>query len=240
MLIPVKAFARAKTRLAASLDPAQRAQLARSMATAVVRAAAPLPVTVVCDDDDVAAWATSMGASVEMTPGVGLNGAVSEAIDRLRARGVRRAVVAHGDLPFARSFDRFVSAPDRHQAPDRYKAPDRHEAPDETLDDVADDEVVIVPDRRRSGTNVLSVPTDSGFRFAYGTGSLELHVAEAARLGLVTTVLSLDDLGWDVDEPEDLVVPEHIGRFDPSALPEAPSGEPPSPEPTRHDSGSPR
>ena len=197
VLIPVKAFARAKSRLAASLDPAQREQLARSMATAVVRAAAPLPVTVVCDDDDVAAWATSMGASVEMTPGVGLNGAVSEAVDRLRARGVERVVIAHGDLPFARSFDRFVPGAPDHRSP--------HPA----------NGVVIVPDRRRSGTNVLSVPTDAGFRFAYGTGSLDLHLAEAARLGLPTEVWSFDDLGWDVDEPEDLEVPEHLGRLDP-------------------------
>ena len=215
MLIPVKAFARAKSRLAASLDPAQRAQLARSMATSVVRAAAPLPVTVVCDDDGVAEWATSMGASVEMTPGVGLNGAVSEAVERLRRRGIRRVVVAHGDLPFARSFDRFV--PTQHP----------------------DDGVVVVPDRRRSGTNVLSLPTDAGFRFAYGTGSLDLHLAEAARLGLSVRVLSLDDLGWDVDEPEDLQVPAHIGRFDPTALAD-PSGEPPPADPTSTDRRSPR
>ena len=189
-MIPVKAFARAKSRLAASLDPAQREQLARSMATAVVRAAAPLPVTVVCDDDDVAAWATSMGASVEMTPGVGLNGAVGEAVDRLRVRGVERVVIAHGDLPFARSFERFAGPDDGH-------------------------DVVIVPDRRRSGTNVLSIPTDVAFRFSYGTGSLDLHVAEGRRLGLSVQVLTLDDLGWDVDEPEDLDVPEHLGRLAP-------------------------
>ncbi len=209
VLIPVKAFARAKSRLAASLDPTQRAQLARSMATTVVRAAAPLPVTVVCDDDDVAAWATSVGASVEMTPGGGLNGAVTEAVDRLRARGVARVVIAHGDLPFARSFERFAPG-----------------APDDLAPRPANG-VVIVPDRRRSGTNVLSVPTDSGFRFAYGTDSLDLHLAEADRLGLPTEVWSLDDLGWDVDEPEDLDVPEHLGRLDPTGLSEPPE----SPDP---------
>ncbi|MDQ2678302.1 MAG: hypothetical protein M3Y51_06120, partial [Actinomycetota bacterium] len=163
VLIPVKAFARAKSRLAASLDPAQRAQLARSMATAVVRAAAPLPVTVVCDDDGVAEWATSMGASVEMTPGVGLNGAVSEAVERLRRRGVRRVVVAHGDLPFARSFDRFVPAPHPDDAhPDRA----RHERSHHDARIHQDEGIVIVPDRRHTGTNVLSLPTDAGFRFA--------------------------------------------------------------------------
>lgn len=197
VLIPVKAFTAAKTRLAGSLDPEQRARLARSMATAVVRAAAPLPVTIVCDDDDVADWARAMGASVEMTPGVGLNGAVTEAVERLRARGVRRAVVAHGDLPFAKGFDHFA-------------------------DDPHGDEVVVVPDRRRSGTNVLSVPTDRGFGFSYGTDSLELHLAEAARLGLPVRVLTLDDLGWDIDEPDDLLVPEHLGTLDTGPAPGPP------------------
>ncbi len=193
VLIPVKAFDRAKSRLASSLDPAQRARLARAMATAVASAAAPLPVTVVCDDDDVARWAESVGASVELTPGVGLNGAVAEAVERLRVRGVARVVVAHGDLPFARSFEHF-------------------------LDGAGSDEIVVVPDRRRHGTNVLSVPTDAGFRFAYGSGSLDRHLAEAERLGHPVRVLTLDDLGWDIDEPEDLLVPEHLGSLDTTAI----------------------
>ena len=54
VLVPVKAFAAAKGRLAGVLDGPGRAALARSMAEVVVAAAAPLPVVVVCDDDDVA------------------------------------------------------------------------------------------------------------------------------------------------------------------------------------------
>ena len=47
VLVPVKAFAEAKLRLAPALDPAHRAELARAMATHVVNSAAPLPVAVV-------------------------------------------------------------------------------------------------------------------------------------------------------------------------------------------------
>ena len=53
MLLPVKAFRHAKARLAAALDPQHRAELARDMATNVVRAAGDLPVAIVCDDDAV-------------------------------------------------------------------------------------------------------------------------------------------------------------------------------------------
>ena len=65
-------------------------------------------------------------------------------------------------------------------------------------------QVVLVPDRRRDGTNVLSIPTGAGFTFKYGPGSFGRHRAEAARCGLAVVVLELDDLAWDVDEPGDL------------------------------------
>jgi len=55
VLVPVKSFDEAKRRLAPALEPAERARLARAMASSVVASAAPLPTAVVCDDADVAA-----------------------------------------------------------------------------------------------------------------------------------------------------------------------------------------
>lgn len=185
VLIPVKSFSRAKVRLAGALDGASRAQLARSMAERVVAAAAPLPVWCICDDPDVRDWAATVGAAVEWTPGVGLNGAVQTAVQRRGEAGVDRVVVAHGDLPFASGLAGFA--------------------------DAVPDEVVIVPDRRGHGSNVLSVPTDAGFRFAYGEGSFRRHCDEAARCSLTVRVVHAEHLGWDVDEPADLDTPAHLG-----------------------------
>jgi 2-phospho-L-lactate guanylyltransferase len=173
VVIPVKAFARAKARLAPALDEAARAELARRMAERVLAAAGDLPVTVACDDDDVAAWARSLGASVAWVPGTDLNGAVTEAVAAVDAD---RIVVAHADLPKA----------------------------DDLAAIVGETGVVLVPDRRRDGTNVLSLPRDSGFVFQYGVGSFDRHRAEAARLGLTVSVMEPADLTWDVDEPGDL------------------------------------
>ncbi len=92
VLIPVKAFGAAKGRLAEVLDGQARADLARSMATIVVAAAAPLPVTVVCDDDDVDAWARSVGADVVRVDGPGLNRAVEAGMEALAADGEAVAV----------------------------------------------------------------------------------------------------------------------------------------------------
>lgn len=194
VVIPVKAFSQAKNRLAAALDPAERAELARSMATRVVQAAAPLAVTVVCEDDQVADWARSVGAEVGWTPGLDLSAAVTGTIQRLSEEGIERVVVAHGDLPFASDLD--------------------------LLAWVDPDVVVLVPDRHGRGTNVVSVPAGAGFRFSYGPDSLERHTAEVERLGLTLRVVHSEKLGWDVDEPADLDAPGHLGswrRSDPPA-----------------------
>ncbi|MBT5904630.1 MAG: 2-phospho-L-lactate guanylyltransferase [Acidimicrobiaceae bacterium] len=176
VLIPVKAFADAKGRLAGAVDADGRADLARTMASTVVAAAAPLPVTVVCDDDGVDAWARSVGAAVIRVHGPGLNRAVEAGVAALAADGVSQVVIAHADLPRATRLD--------HCA--------------------ATQGITLVPDRNLDGTPVLSVPTDAGFRFAYGPGSYAAHVAEAERLGLPWRSLHDPDLAFDVDDPADL------------------------------------
>jgi 2-phospho-L-lactate guanylyltransferase len=177
VVVPVKAFRLAKLRLAPALEPGARAALARRLATLVVAAARDLPVIVVCDDDEVAAWAVASGATVVWAPGRGLDGAVADGVARAAADGAGRAVVAHADLALARDLSWLATA-------------------------VAD--VTLVPDRHRDGTNVAVVPTGAGFRFAYGAGSFGRHRAEAARLGLSVEVVDEPSLAWDVDLPVDL------------------------------------
>ncbi len=176
VLIPVKAFAEAKGRLAGAVDAADRADLTRSMAATVVVAAAPLPVTVVCDDDEVDAWARSVGAAVVRVDGPGLNRAVEFGVAALADAGFERVVVAHADLPRATRLDHCT----------------------------ATSGITLVPDRHLDGTPVLVVPTDAGFRFAYGPGSYAAHVAEAERLGLPWRSLHDPELAFDVDDPADL------------------------------------
>ena len=197
VLIPVKAFHLAKARLAGTLAPSERASLARAMASLVLAAAAPLPVYVVCDDDEVASWARSGGAEVVWRPGHGLNGAVTSGVLALADDGFTRAVVAHSDLPLAMQLDRLASAAG----------------------------VVLVPDRREDGTNVAVVPTGATFTFAYGPGSFHRHLAEADRLGLaITVVREPDALGWDIDLPDDLAHPSLKGLL--PSLPTNPASHP--------------
>jgi 2-phospho-L-lactate guanylyltransferase len=68
VVIPVKAFSNAKMRLASVLGPEERAALAREMAEHVIKASRPLPVIVVCDNLEVAAWAENLGARALLAP----------------------------------------------------------------------------------------------------------------------------------------------------------------------------
>ncbi len=179
VVVPVKAFGAAKVRLAPALDPVARATLARTMAEGVVAAAGAMPVLVVCDDPAVREWAATVGATACWTPGLGLDGAVEAGVATAARLGARRVVVAHADLPLATGLDHVVG----------------------------DHGVVVVPDRRADGTNVIALPASCGFRFAYGPGSFDRHLAEARRLGLEVEVLDDEILGWDVDIPADLDLP---------------------------------
>lgn len=179
VLVPVKAFTDAKARLATMLGDAERERLARWTSARVLAAAGELPTFVACDDERVAAWATEHGASVLWHPGVGLNAAVNNSVAELREAGVTNVVVAHGDLPRAHSLATLAEP--------------------RTL--------TLVPDRRDDGTNVIAVPTDMPFEFAYGAGSFRRHLQSAIAAGFSVRVRRDPLLALDIDTPSDLAHP---------------------------------
>ena len=200
MLIPIKSFDLAKGRLADAVAPAKRAVLARRMAARVIRAAGPLPAWVVCGDHAVADFARSEGAHVIWRSPKGLNRAVADGTEDLASRGVTRAVIAHADLPLAVDLS-FLAPADAGD--------NRH------------DRVLLVPDRRNDGSNVLSIPLGRGFDFHYGPDSFAAHQREALRCGLSVEIVRDERLGWDVDVPEDLAALE-AAELEPDLLDDPP------------------
>jgi 2-phospho-L-lactate guanylyltransferase len=179
-LIPVKAFSLAKGRLAGAVSPAAREQLAKEMATRLVQAQHNAIVAICCDEPAVAEWATSVGACTIWCPGTDLNGAVQQGFSEAARSGYTSVAIAHGDLPLATSLHVWMHWPG----------------------------VTLIPDRHRTGSNVIVLPTSIDFTFSYGTNSLARHISEAAHHGRGLRIVHDANLSWDVDHPADLELPQ--------------------------------
>jgi 2-phospho-L-lactate guanylyltransferase len=180
VVVPIRAFALGKARLAERLDPAERAALGRRLAEQVVGAASGLATLVVSSDEAVRSWAKGLHLDAIDDPG-SLDAAAHEGQAWFAGRGCTRIVIAHGDLPFAATFSGVAR-------------------------DGSVPIVVAVPCHRDDGTPVLSVPTDLDFAFAYGPGSFRRHAAEARKLGVGFRVVRDPRLAFDVDLPDDLAL----------------------------------
>jgi 2-phospho-L-lactate/phosphoenolpyruvate guanylyltransferase len=178
VVVPIRAFNAAKARLSPRLEPAERAALARRLAETVVRAARPLPIVVVSSAPEVRSWASNHALPCVDDPG-SLDAAAEAGREWVTGQGLARVVVAHADLPFARSLAEVAAGGGEPIAN-------------------------LVPCHRTDGTPVLSVPVGAPFRFAYGPGSFARHLDEARRADLEVRVVRDPDLAFDVDVPEDL------------------------------------
>jgi 2-phospho-L-lactate guanylyltransferase len=194
VLIPLKSFKLAKQRLISVIDANERQGLARQLAEIVISAAAPLPVSVVTNDDEVATWAATHGARIIVDPGGGLNAAVTAGVRSLAAAGTSRVIVAHGDLPLAAE----LAAIDRGYG------------------------ITIVPDLTEDGTNVMALPTslvvppshlvNAPFAFQYGPGSFRRHCDAATALNIDLEVRYAEHLRLDIDHPSDLAMWRNLYR----------------------------
>ena len=161
------------------LSAENRASLAAFTAGGVLEATEGVDTFVVCDSDEVAQWARERGAMVVRQHKAGLNGAVANGVDTAQYKR-DWVLVAHSDLPFPEALLSIVDL------------------------ELATTTVTIVPDRHSDGTNVLVIPANCGFTFHYGPGSFAAHQDEAARIGLPVRIVRHEQLGLDIDTPDDL------------------------------------
>ncbi len=191
LVVPLKPLARAKTRLAGAVGPAERRRLALAFAQDTVAAAlacaAVRDVVVVTDDPVAARRLTALGAGVVPDrPAAGLNAALAYGAGAARERGPGAPVAAlNADLPALRPAElgRVLAAAGRF--------------PRAFLADAAD-----------IGTTFLSAAPGIELRPAFGGSSRRAHLSSGAveiRLGGVVSVRR------DVDTAADLRAALRLG-----------------------------
>jgi len=182
VILPVKPFEAAKTRLSEDLSPSQRARLAawffhRTLAIAL-RFAGSRPVLVVTRSSNVIDLAHAAGAfGLLEDDGADLNGALRAAAARALDRGASSILTVASDLPLLETEDLALM----------------------TADDVG--LCALAPDRWRIGANALFWRGPGLPPYTYGPGSYARH-QEAA--GGTAHTVSNAGLGFDIDDGEDL------------------------------------
>lgn len=189
VVVPIKSFTTAKSRLNTVMSRSSRSLLAQYLAERVLEMLRDFPTIVMCDDVDVAALATKCGAVAAMVHEPGLNTAIDAARSVLRHANVTTMAIVHSDI----------------MDPDDLPTVLQHITERATVAPG----VTIVPDRHESGTNILAVPVATDFPFAYGHDSFHAHSQAANALSLPIEVIRHVRLGWDVDDGDDLSALPH-------------------------------
>ncbi len=187
VIVPIKSLDIGKTRLTEALTPAQRRALSGAMLAHVVRVLSEVSgvrcVWVVGGADDERAIVLSHGGRWIPETGNGLNDTLNGTRRSLLRNGAHSVGVVLGDLPLLEQIE--VEGLLHRMRSGAY-------------------DVCFAPDMRGEGTNAVFIHSNRTFMFQFGTGSLKLHLAQAAHRGLRTTCWRSQGFGLDIDTPLDL------------------------------------
>ena len=201
IIIPAKPFGEAKTRLAAILSPAQRADLSRTLLSQTLNVAREIaPVLVVSRSQSVLRLARRAGAEglVEAEPT--LNAAVRQGIAWAMKRQAAQVLILLADLPLLTPTDLHSLIP--------ASQPNRPE-------------VVIAPCRRSQGTNALFLSPPDIIQPQFGLHSFAIHHGLTKQAGASIRIHRAPNLAFDLDTAEDwqdyLAVTPTFSLIDPTS-----------------------
>jgi 2-phospho-L-lactate guanylyltransferase len=189
-LVPFKALDHAKSRLAGALEPADRRALVRGMGARVVGALLESDVVeriglVGADPVLAGRWRDDPRVVAVRATGLSLNRDLEIGRRWALRQGADTLLIALGDLPLltssaVREMVALAGAPSRART------------------------VVIAPDRRKDGTNLLLMAPTDLLPLAYGRHSLAHHLNAARRVGVEPALYRAEAASFDVDTPADL------------------------------------
>jgi 2-phospho-L-lactate/phosphoenolpyruvate guanylyltransferase len=185
IVVLIKDFRTAKSRLSPAMEPAQRRALAEMTAARALDAALAVgPTVAVCGSEEAADLARNRGATVllESEPG-GQNPAARRGLDDVALRGAESALVISSDLPLvdADGLRRMLARADGSGA-------------------IA----IAASATGRQGTNALFLRPPGKFDLYFGAASLPRFAQEARLRGRRFVVHDDPALALDLDEPSDL------------------------------------
>lgn len=192
VVLPVKRFARAKTRLLVAVGPPGRAALLRAMLEDVLHALDRVQQVhrVVVVTGEGRAEKVAMEAAKRLTVPIevmrdpderGHSQAAVLGIVRALALGAECSALLPGDCPMIDPAEL-----------------------DDALGRMAEGRVAVVPDRHGTGTNGLLLAPADAIGPAFGDGSCARHLDRAGRAGYEAVREELPSLALDLDTPDDL------------------------------------
>lgn len=185
-LVPVKAFAAAKTRLSPVLAADRRADIAARLLDHVLDAILSSDAVDLCAvvSPDPAALETvaAVGAVPLRQTSVGLNPGLEEGRAWALRQRADALLIVLGDLPLLTPADVAGLVAQATGAPG----------------------VVLAPDRHGTGSNALLLTPPTALPFRFGLDSAAAHMAEAAQRGLPLHQYITSGTAFDVDTPADL------------------------------------
>ncbi len=185
-IVPVKRLHDSKRRLAHLLSASERADLIdRFLAhtLTVLGQSKPIDhVLVISGDERALATARLHGAEALLeTAVIGLNPAITQAVDYAVEAGATAVLILPADLPFIEIEDVAIMGGSKAIGP----------------------HIVICSDDRNNGTNALFISPPDNFDFYYGPDSFQHHLQEARRRERTTYIIQAPGLAFDLDTEED-------------------------------------
>ena len=186
-IVPVKPFRRGKSRLAGVLTEEERLDLNSQLLIHTVDTLKEISeiehVLVVSRDQAALSLARAHGArTVQENGAPELNVALTRATIVAKRYATRGVLIIPSDLPLISKEDVYAM-----------------------LELVKDPPVVIVvPDRKKEGTNALLVCPVGLIEYDYGPNSFERHCQRARQAGARLEICDLPSIALDMDLPEDL------------------------------------
>lgn len=187
VIVPVKPFSEAKSRLAEVFSQSQRIELSRSLLQHTINVlqevTIPIRLMVVSRDLEALAMAEKAGFIIVNENGYSsLNSALKLAASTPHLGNSNGIVILPADLPLITHYD----------------------VEGVINESFAPPVVIIVPDRWKKGTNCLLINPADLIPFSFGTRSFIQHKKLAKAAGVNLKVIYNDHIAIDLDTPEDL------------------------------------